>query len=713
MEEMLNFIREYYKKEEYITIGGNSGDNFSMTLYQEAFRYSLNFMAAQRLIAMCELVRCTSFKYNEWKTWYEQSLGKDAEIKDIAEYINRFNVTIIRIQDQRIKLISALADFYKEVHIVEACIKGNEKQEQSLNDFSRYTCISEITKIGQLAGAHGNIAVELINFQTNLWRYFRKLYYAPHLKNIAIENELLQMLNPKRFRESSLDKKDFESRNPFESDYFRVVTSAPVRRLQDKTQIFPQEKSDFVRRRLTHSMEVAAIGRQLGRMVEEKLIERGALFETGDYVKKYSQSIATILETAGLVHDIGNPPFGHFGEDTIQRYFKELLERSKVEKSLRAAQFKIEKDKDNKNTLALSVTKFLFRERQNMDVVANEFAKIPNKEKQADFTRFDGNVQGLRILRHLGLSSDHNSFNLTMPTMATIIKYPHSSNQDNSSGGHSCEKYGYYQEEKDTYEEICKTLHLQKGKRHPLAYLLEAADDIVNVTSDVEDGCKMGIIGYDDLKNKAKGLQNKNLHFDTIKKYVGDQSAAGNCSVGIPDELVIKEFRIRAAHALIEEAVDVFVNNIYDIIADSYFSENDVLMRESKNPVLGEELLKNSELRIALKDLQQMTYQDTYVLKSELLGEHVITTMLDKFIGCMFSNNMKKKGNGKFILNTKSAEGKLYALISPNYKRAFDCAEDEVPADPYDRFLLAVDHVSGMTDSYIVDLYNELTNSRF
>ncbi len=140
------------------------------------------------------------------------------------------------------------------------------------------------------------------------------------------ENQFVKMLTPTRFRQSTLCPNDFEFENPFESDYFRIITSAPFRRLQDKTQIFPLADCDFVRRRLTHSLEVSAYGERLGRMVEEELVKNGKLSNSCQVVKNHN--IATILKVAGLVHDIGNPPFGHFGEQTIQEYFSDMNSKS-------------------------------------------------------------------------------------------------------------------------------------------------------------------------------------------------------------------------------------------------------------------------------------------------------------------------------------------------------------------------------------------------
>lgn len=537
---------------------------------------------------------------------------------------------------------------------------------------------------------------------------------------MALEDKLIALLKPERFRKSNSTEESFEYRHPFESDYFRIVTSAPMRRLQDKTQIFPQEKSDFVRRRLTHSVEVAAIGRRLGQIVEEKLIENNILSKDGEYVKNYKGAIPTILETAGLVHDIGNPPFGHFGEATIQQYFKDLVERSKVEKTLQAAQMHVTKRKDEANnniSTALSITKILLKEQHEIGLVAKAFVEL--KDKKNDFLYFDGNVQGLRILKHLGISADDNSFNLTMPTLAAIIKYPQkSSDVKPESKVHAEQKYGYYYAEQEDYKRICKTLSLKENHRHPLAYLLEAADDIANVTSDVEDGFKMGTIPYAKIREEV-GKIDDGLKFEKIESYLYKMRDGSNPNIPLEEdsnelkELQIKEFRIRAVHKLINEAADLFIQEFDGVINDSY--DGDTLPEGVKtSSIIGQELLKDSQLRKTLSDLQAGSYGAHTVLKSEILGKNVITELLNMFVGCMFCEEIQnqKDSTKPICLKSKSLEGKLYALISPNYKRALGCKNDEVPKEPYYRFLLAVDHVASMTDSYAVDLYNELTNRK-
>lgn len=202
---------------------------------------------------------------------------------------------------------------------------------------------------------------------------------------------LIKMISPIRFRDSRVVKDKSDGRNPFDSDYSRIMLSSHLRRLQDKAQVFPLERSDFIRTRLTHSLEVSCFARGLGLGVEKYLLDKNIITENElGYIPK-------ILEVAGLIHDVGNPPFGHFGEEVIKSYFRQL----------------------NSPSANLNVSK------------AFESLSLEQKE---DFLNFDGNVQGFRILRKLGLARDNDSYNLTMPVLATIIKYPYSSIDGNKKG---------------------------------------------------------------------------------------------------------------------------------------------------------------------------------------------------------------------------------------------------------------------------------------
>ena len=279
-----------------------------------------------------------------------------------------------------------------------------------------------------------------------------------------LNRKLENYLRPIRFREPSVTPDATDGRTPFDSDFARVALSAPVRRLQDKTQVFPLPYYDFVRNRLTHSLEVLCIARGLGLGVEKVLSQNG-LFEIGK-IPQYHHAISSILGTASLIHDIGNPPFGHKIEKIIQNYFQNI----------------------------------------SSSFIKKKFDELNDNQKE-DFYHIEGNVQGFRILRHLALAKDEFSYNLTMPTMATIVKYPYSSKRGNKNPKegypHEQEKFGYLNIEEQEYFKICDTLGMRhEGHRHPLTYLLEAADDIAYSVCDLEDVYKDGLISPDKIKEK-------------------------------------------------------------------------------------------------------------------------------------------------------------------------------------------------------------------
>ena len=448
------------------------------------------------------------------------------------------------------------------------------------------------------------------------------------------------MISPVRFRESSVRKDPTDGRSPFDSDYSRIVLSSHFRRLQDKAQVFPLEPSDFIRTRLTHSLEVACFARGLGLGVEKYLLKKKIITTTE------IGYIPTILEVAGLVHDIGNPPFGHFGEEIIKSYFQKIKELPK----------------DNLIKLA--------------------FDSLTD-EQQADFLNFDGNVQGFRILRKLGLAQDDFSYNLTMPILATIIKYPYSSldgNKKISEGGKYCQKkFGYFTSEKEDYNRIIETLGLKEKTRHPLTFLLEAADDIAYSASDIEDGQKLGIITLDSIKRAF-------ANHDCPGELVGLRKYESNM------DLYVQSLRIKCQSKMLIKTTKEYNRRIDEIIDGEFDSE----------------ILKKSEackLRAVFEDLSIYNFSNIKVLKCELLGQEVLSYLLNTFYNALFSKEIYQ--NGKF--NRKSKEFKIYSLISRNYiDKACDNGEN-FPSDNYKKFMLITDYISGMTDTYALNLYQELT----
>lgn len=273
----------------------------------------------------------------------------------------------------------------------------------------------------------------------------------------------------------SAEEKDAEAFNdyyisPFERDYEKIVSSAAFRRLQDKTQVFPLSKSDFVRTRLTHSIEVSTIAKQLGIMCFQNTSAYQHLpidaDEQADEILKSKRigDIEAILSCTGLLHDLGNPPFGHVGEEIIRAWFKDNLKK-----------IYLLKDKDEKPV-----------------------SELLNEKQIKDLENFEGNAQALRIL----LKARHQSeINLPFSIISALIKYP--TRCDEIEKTDIRKKMGCYQAEENIFLQIAEEVGTinAEGKviRHPLAYLVEAADDIAYMTADLEDAVKSGIVSVDKL----------------------------------------------------------------------------------------------------------------------------------------------------------------------------------------------------------------------
>lgn len=237
-------------------------------------------------------------------------------------------------------------------------------------------------------------------------------------------------------------------RTEIERDFDRILFATPTRRLADKTQVFPLEKNDSVRTRLTHSHEVSNLARGIG----TRLVFNHKKDIFGDFDGSYcclERDIPALLAVIGLAHDLGNPPFGHQGEAAIGDWFK-------------------------KND--------------------NLFAQLDDKSIYSDFLKFDGNAQTIRLVTKLQILNDSFGLNLTYSTLAAMIKYPRSSYSDSH-----WKKHGYFHSEKNIIEDVWKETGLSEGQRHPLTYLMESCDDIAYLVLDAEDTVKKGLASFHDL----------------------------------------------------------------------------------------------------------------------------------------------------------------------------------------------------------------------
>lgn len=387
------------------------------------------------------------------------------------------------------------------------------------------------------------------------------------------------LLGEKRFREKSQTTPS-DGRNPFESDYGRLISSAPIRRLQDKTQVFPLESNDYIRTRLTHSLEVSYIGSSIGQSIEKFLLEKG------DITQKQVGCLSSLLRVSGLVHDLGNPPFGHFGEVAIKSFFKKYFE------SYPGGLSEIEK---------------------------------------ADFSNFDGNVQTFRILSRLHYFGDEYSYNLTYSTLASVIKYPSDSLEGNKDPYVEIakKKFGYFVSETEKYKYINDYLQLHQ-RRSPVVYLMEAADDIAYSAADIEDGIKLGIIGVNDIKDVFSSKLKNNK--DTILKTLDDLDKEFDKDLENRNSLIVQKFRIETQRIMIESIIKTFEDK-YDLIM---------------NGELEDEIIKVSDaadIREAYKKLTGKIFKNQSILKKELAGKEAIEGLLQIFVNATESVNFKPDGN--------------------------------------------------------------------
>lgn len=474
-------------------------------------------------------------------------------------------------------------------------------------------------------------------------------------------NLFYQMLKQERLIASR--KNTFgEWENPYLNDYSRIMMSPAVRRMKDKTQVFTMDDSDFVRSRLTHSLEVANIARLIGLGVESQLLTK----DKNQFKDIRQYYIPNILEVAGLIHDIGNPPYGHFGEKTIQNFFR------------------------------------------NTDKMSSGIRKLIdqlNPQQKADFENFDGNVQGFRILCHLGLSSDCTSFNLDKVVLSTMIKYPFNSlegNKKQESKDHRKSKFGYFAKEEHLFEKICKSLHLAQGQRHPLAYLLEAADDITYIGDDIEDGWKLGYITERDIVEACEKLDQDlrkkifNERWDRIRERLLSSN-----SIIVAN--AIQSMRIDLQRYMIQQIISVFCDNISDIVLN-------------KLPDDKQELFDLDSTLMDIHDvywhpLVQKCYDGIHI--TQLQGERVITSLLSEYLEAVSDESITKwEKNSDGIVEAKldnsSKSGMLFETISDNYRDDSAPIGQYIPQDAYSKIMLVTDYIAGMTDSFAYNRYRAL-----
>lgn len=337
--------------------------------------------------------------------------------------------------------------------------------------------------------------------------------------------EWKRLLCTKRERESKSGSSINPVRNEFEADYDRIVGSSSVRRLQDKAQVFPLQQNDVARTRLTHSMEVSALARSLGKAVGRRLEEK-EIFQDREQTEKLS----ALLQVAGLIHDLGNPPFGHYGETVIRDWFGKWF----------------------------SGEAMLSEERNSL-----------SEQQKNDFIYFDGNVQNLRIVTKLQVQNDNKGANFTYGTLATIMKYPWSS----ESRPKGKIKFGYFESEQELAEAVRREIGLEAGVRHPATYLLEAADDIIYICDDIEDGTKKGYIEWEKEFETLYQKAEKGSYGEEIEKLlINVKRKNENVDSRMHDKeqviAYVRNFRNMVQSFLFKKVVDQFMNQYERIMSN-------------------------------------------------------------------------------------------------------------------------------------------------
>ncbi|MEA3504213.1 MAG: deoxyguanosinetriphosphate triphosphohydrolase [Bacteroidota bacterium] len=431
-----------------------------------------------------------------------------------------------------------------------------------------------------------------------------------------------QLLSTKRFgQEERIIPEKHIARTEFQRDYDRIIFSSPFRRLQNKTQVFPLPGSVFVHNRLTHSLEVACVGRTLGNMVSERILSE----KQEDSILLHE--LGTIVSTSCLVHDIGNPPFGHSGEKAISTFF-ESGEGKKIKKECHLSE-----------------------------------------QQWKDLITFEGNANALRLLTHQFQGRRKGGYALTYSTLGSMIKYPYNSLSNTKN------KFGFFYTEEESYKKIAEELGLtlldsEKGifARHPLLFLMEAADDISYLIMDLEDAHKLGIMSSERTKEILKKFVSKPEMLKKIEKTFLEVTDANE---------QISYLRAIVINQLATESVNIFMNN-YEGIMSGEFQKH-----------LTSELSETSAQNI--KELQDISYKEIYshkkVIEIELAGFNILGELTKEFVEAVLKHE---------TLYHK----KIIALIPKQY------TIDGVSA--YEKIRSVIDFISGMTDLYALEIFRNI-----
>lgn len=437
--------------------------------------------------------------------------------------------------------------------------------------------------------------------------------------------EWIKLISNKRFGQEYKHAERHDDRSEFKRDYDRLIFSSAFRRLQNKTQVFPLPGSIFVHNRLTHSLEVASVGMSLGNDISSRLIKK----KYPELKDTLFEEIGTIVSAACLAHDLGNPPFGHSGEKAIQTFFTEGKGQAVKE------------------------------------LVSPTFWE--------DITHFEGNANAFRILTHQFQGRRKGGFVMTYPMLASIVKYPFSSSLAGEHG-----KFGFFTSEANSYQKVADELGiLRKSKpgepleyaRHPLVYLVEAADDICYEIMDIEDSHKLKILSYEETERLLLAFFEEDMQ-QKIRHRIHEE--------GLTDanEKVVY-MRASVIGKLENECVATFIEHEEEILNGTFKGS----------------LIKHiaERQRKAYQECEKISYAKIYhskpVLDVELSGYKIMETLMEAFIGAaldperFYSQQLIRRVSSQYDIGNKNLEDRIMAII---------------------------DYISGMTDIYALEIYQKI-----
>ena len=436
--------------------------------------------------------------------------------------------------------------------------------------------------------------------------------------------EWTQLISNKRFGQEHKHAERHDDRSEFKRDYDRLIFSSAFRRLQNKTQVFPLPGSIFVHNRLTHSLEVASVGMSIGNDISRRVIQKQP-----DLKDTLVEEIGTIVSAACLAHDLGNPPFGHSGEKAIQTFFSE------------GPGLKIK------------------------PMVSSEFWD--------DITHFEGNANAFRILTHRFKGRRQGGFVMTYSMLASIVKYPFASSL---AGNHG--KFGFFASEAESYRKIADELGIScksapgeplKYARHPLVYMVEAADDICYEIMDIEDSHKLKILSYAETEHLLLSFFDEDIQQKIRQRIIDEELTDENEKVVYMRASVIGKLE--------NECVAAFLAHEEEILAGTF--EGSLIDHISERQ------------KKAYKECEKISFSKIYqskpVLDIELSGYQIMATLMEVFIEAavnpsrFYSKQLLRRVSSQYDIENENLEERIMAVL---------------------------DYISGMTDIYALDIYQKI-----